>query len=391
MPSADVIPNTFLPYLIVREHTVLFNNIYETIKLFDGGPRPYYIVTLGEDHKSAYPILTGIMAVPIYAIPLILNKIPELTYHENLIKMLFLGRIAACFYATLSVLLFYLITKKVSTNEKRNLIFTFMYAFGTSTWSVSSRGLWQHTTSQLALSLLVYIGLLGLTNKKLLPWLGLVAGIAVLIRPTNIIFALLIALFVLHKHREQFVKFCVLATPTILALLLYNTVTFGGPISEGYGARNDFSWVTPLWESIPAYFISPGRGYLFISPFLLVGFYTLIKVFVSKNYLSKKNTYYRYLGLGVILTLLLFGKWYTWHGSPAFGNRMLADILPIVGLFSYEVIAVIRKQFFYLVILLGLYSTYVHFNATYFRKGRCSADHNWSFYCLKLPAGPTEY
>src|SRR4030067_1452484 len=134
--SNDVIPNTFLPYVLIRERTFNFVSIYTTLKNFDEEGiqgTPYYLIPTPDGYVSSYPILTGLFAAPIYFIPMILNKIPELTYHENILKIALLGRVAASFYAALSVVIFYLICRKISNNNKLSLIFSVFYAFGTGT------------------------------------------------------------------------------------------------------------------------------------------------------------------------------------------------------------------------------------------------------------------
>lgn len=415
MPSGDVIPNTFLPYSIIEQHSIYFDEMKSTIRLFDANKeRPYYIIVTNDRFVSAYPMLTGVMALPIYFVPLLLNKIPELSYHENLLKVLLLGRISASFYASLSVVIMFAILglttpKKSSIKEKVKgmlskhfthkklsfmtlpLLFTLFYAFGTSTYSVSSRGLWQHTTSQFWISMAVLFLLVGFKNKKVVPWVGLVLGLAVITRPTNIILALVLTPYIYLNYKKYFLKFVLLAGFCAFALLIFNSLVFDSPFIEGYGARNDFNWSTPLSTSLPAYAVSPARSYLFTSPILVLGFVTIIKIFKDKNYKKKHNQLYRYLAVGFLLSVLMFAKWYTWHGAPAFGTRMLSDYLPIIGLFSYEFIKDLPKKYLPIIALLIIYSILIHFNAVYFRKSRCSPDHDWSFYCLKPPTREAQY
>jgi len=168
-------------------------------------------------------------------------------------------------------------------------------------------------------------------------------------------------------------------------------VIFGSPFIEGYGARADFNWSTPLIESLLGFAISPTRSFLFISPPLILAYYTIYKTFKDRKFKPEFNTIYRYLGVVFILSLLLFAKWYTWDGAPAFGYRMLSDFLPIVGLLAFETLVSMRRWEKVVVAILIIYSIYAHGNAVFNRKSRCSPEHNWSFYCLSPPSRKAEY
>jgi len=392
MVSGDIVPNSFLPWLMLRENTISFDPIINTMRKLEGGKeRPYFLLNTEKGFKSVYPIIPALMAIPFYAIPVLLQKIPELSYHENILKIFLLGRITASFYAALSVVLFYWILKRVSIERRLNLIFTGFYAFGTLTWSIISRGLWMHTFSQFFFSITLLLLLKSSKTEKLIPWVGFVLGIVVLTKPTNLIFAAIIALYVYVRHKKFFVNFILAALPAILFMAIYNHLTFGNVFSEGYSARNDIAWTTSLRESIPGYLYSPARSFLFISPPLVLAFYAIYKSFKNKGFGKKNNLLYRYLGIGFLLSVVMFAKWWAWDGSNGFGYRMLSDFLPFVGLLSFEIVRKLKKTQLLIIFFLIVYSIYVNGNAVLNRKSRCGRDHNWSFYCLSPPAQPSKY
>jgi len=392
MPSEDVIPNTFLPYLILKEKTLKFDSIIETIfSISSEGKDPYFLINTEKGYFSAYPIWTAVMALPFYIIPMILNKIPEMTYHENILKIFLLGRIAASFYATISVILFYFILRQISKRNFLIFLFSLFYAFGTNTWSVSSRGLWQHTISQFFISSVVLFLLLTKKNEKYVPVVGSMLGLAVLTRPTNALLAFVITIYIFFEHRKRFAAFILAAFPCALYLLLYNTITFGGPFSEGYGARSDFAWTTPLYISIPGYLVSPARSFLFISPPLVLTYVFLAKMFFKKTFKEPTDKIYFALGVSFLLSTLVFAKWYTWDGANAFGYRMLSDFLPIAGLFSFLIFEKLKINWKLAFTGLMIYSIFLHYNAVIWRKSRCASDHNWSFYCLQRPKSQPKY
>lgn len=53
------------------------------------------------------------MAIPFYALPILLKKIPALYYGADLARLVALGRISASFYTALSVSVFYLVLKEL--------------------------------------------------------------------------------------------------------------------------------------------------------------------------------------------------------------------------------------------------------------------------------------
>jgi len=265
------------------------------------------------------------------------------------------------------------------------------YALGTATWSVSSRGMWQHTFAQFFISIAILFLLRSMKNPKLIPWLGFLLGLAVVARPTTILLALVISVYVFTKHREWVPRYILAVVPSILFLALYNHLTFGSVLTEGYGARNDYNRSTPLSESLTGYLFSPARSFLFLSPPLVLSFFAIYKAFSDKKYGEKLNLIFRYLSVGFLLSVLMMAKWWAWDGANGFGYRMLSDYLPIVGLLSFSVVEKLKHSYKVLILLFIVYSIFIHGNAVINRKSRCSHEHNWSFYCLAPPAEKAKY
>lgn len=399
----DAFSNTFLPYTLLKYKTFTFNNVMNGFYLTqDSMKMPYFITKSQNNYVSKYPIFTGIMATPIYAIPLFFNKIPGLDYHEYVLKILVLGRISASIYASLSVVLFYLILETINSygklNNKSNhlwsLIFTFFYAFGTVTYSISSRTLWQHTTGQFLISLVILFLLYGLKDSKYIKWTGLFIGMAVLVRPTSLIIAAILTLYVFFLYKNEFKRYLLFVTPTILFLLFYNYFIFGSPLKEGYQAVGDTSFTFNTLEGTLGLMLSPNRGLLFLSPPLLIGIYYIFNIFKNsyksfknKSYdlKNRKEILYLTLSISFLAQLLLMASWYCWWGADSFGYRMLTEVLPIIGLFAYEGSKNYSKILKIIVGVFMVYSIYVHANSVFFNLSRCENQDVWGYDCL-LPA-----
>ncbi|MFZ5425091.1 MAG: hypothetical protein ACOZAO_04800 [Patescibacteria group bacterium] len=392
MVSADIVSNTFLPWVLLDQHTIKFDKVKSNLIQFDANnDPPYFLIDTGTNYYSSYPILTGIMALPFYVLPYYLGKIPNIDNNLNLLKIFFIGRVAASFYTTLAVLIYYYILKEISKNELLIITFTFFYAFGTISWSVASRGLWQHTISQVFIAAVILLLLKAKQNSKLIGLIGFFVGLTVLVRPTNFLVAIFVSVYVLTKYKEQRLRYIFWGMPALIFLLGYNYYVFGSVFSEGYGARNDFNWSTPLSESLTGFAISPARSFLFISPPLVLAFISIFKIFINKNFFKEWNLLVRYISLVFISSLVLFAKWYTWDGANAFGHRMLLDYLPILGLLAFIAFEKLKSQGKILILLLILYSVLINANAVFNRKSRCDREHNWSFYCLSPPDRPSNY
>ncbi|GAB4431083.1 MAG: hypothetical protein Kow0031_12140 [Anaerolineae bacterium] len=123
------------------------------------------------------------------------------------------------------------------------------------------------------------------------------------------------------------------ATPILvigLALMAFNWSRYGDPLNTGYLASETFS---AIWlDGIAGQLISPGRGLLLFSPLLLLSFGGVVP-------LLRRRPAESLLALGIILIhLLLYGKWFMWHGGYAWGPRFLVPTLPFWALFLAPVI-----------------------------------------------------
>ncbi len=394
MTSRDYVGNTFLPYLIIKKGTFNFADDLKVINKYIQG-KPYYVIDVNGGYYGKYPVFTGVLAVPIYLIPVIL-KIPQLETMLDVYKILALGRIAASFYTALSVAILYMIIRKLW--DKNNYgIFPFLfitaYALGTNVLSIASRGLWLHTSSILLISLGILLMVLSIKNPKYIPFLSLIAGLSVIARTTNIFFAATLFLYVLLHYRKYLITFILFTTPTVILYFLQNKLLYGDFFLEGYQLNDKIEFVTPLFDGLHGLLFSPGKGFLFTTPLMFIGIIYMIFFYIlrlQKNDMDEKKRLMAYLGIVFLCGLLLNAKWRDWHGADRFGPALLTEFLPITALFSYDLFdKFIRRNkvlALSIFVIISLYSMYAHVNTVHFRKSRCSADHVWTFYCLTKPS-----
>ncbi len=154
------------------------------------------------------------------------------------------------------------------------LVATAIVAFGTSTWSVSADALWAHGPDQLFLA----AGTAMLAGEHF-AGTGIGYGLAILTRTHLAVAAAVVGIWHSVVRRSPWPAVAV-GIPTISAVagvMLYVHHVFGGwnlhagfagpfpvvPSLESQGAGS-------LVENIAGFFISPDRGLLVISPFLLI-------------------------------------------------------------------------------------------------------------------------
>jgi len=383
LTAADNVPNTFLPYLILEKHTIYFDSIVNVMKKFDGeeNPLPYFLMNTPKGIISVYPTTSAFLILPFYVIPFAITN-PNINYYENILRILVMGRLVASFITTLSVIIMYINFSTLSKRKYLNMLLTIFFAFGTGMYTISSRGLWMHTTSILLITIVINFLLQKSLDKKKLFILGILLGFLILIRLTNVTVVLPIAVYwfiqnykTLKEKVKEITPILLGMLPSFIVLLYTNYVFYGNILSNGYAERGDIQWSTSYTESIPGLILSPARGLLFLTPLLIVSL-VRIKRFSSLEKLCWIIT---------TIQILLIGKWWAWEGANAFGNRMLMETLPFLLIPLINTVKDIKNKYLiYILILLTTYSIYVHTNAVLNKKSRCSKENNWNFECLSI-------
>jgi hypothetical protein len=121
-----------------------------------------------------------------------------------------------------------------------------------------------------------------------------------------------------------------LALPLALALAgagCYNVARFGSPFDTGYRTA---AWDVPPWVGLLGLLLSPGKGLLWYCPPValgLVGFVPLMRRRPRATFL---------LGSVAILYLLVHSVYNHWHGSGAWGPRLILLIVPLLLLPAAE-------------------------------------------------------
>lgn len=213
---------------------------------------------------------------------------------------------------------------------------TVLFALGTSVWSTASQALWAHGPAlfwlTLAGALLIGSGApLGPARRgPRAGWAGLALGMAVITRPTTLLFAAAtpVALLVAGRRREAALAGAGAAVG-IVAWLGLNAWLFGAPFAGGYGDEAS-RWGTPLWLGAAGLLVAPSRGLLVYSPALVLAPVGLVAVVRGRAAAGDRALWIGW-ALAAVATWLVYAKWHAWYGGWCFGPRFLIETLPILG------------------------------------------------------------
>lgn len=343
--SEDTLPSLFTPFAIVNEHTLYLDTYYEMMRAkyphpddptFEKGLVPFYMKKIQDGavthYVSAFPIISGILAIPVYILPILLKA----TFTWETLALL--GHITGALIVSLSGYTLYILLKTFFIDQRKSLLLTAIYLFGTINYALISQALWQHGVVQL-FTLLALYNLLKSMRQIGTPMnialFGFFSSLAVLSRPTALLTIPILFFLVFEKYRLQvrpllrYISFFVLGVlPNALFFIWYNQTYYLSILNQGYASQLGNSWQGRFPEGFLGLWISPSKGLLVYSPiliFALLGFY---KVHKEKNF--TKNLIYICSFLTVFLHTLILGKWKHWYGGWSFGYRMASDVLPFL-------------------------------------------------------------
>jgi len=316
--SGDTIPAAHLNFEIIRRHTITFDGVVA----LNASPDhvPYWFVEREGRLYSRYPILTPILAIPVYVIP----ALGQFDQAHALVRDL--EKLGATLLAAAgAMLVFAALTCLV--DPRSAALATVVYIAGTAVVTVLGQGMWQHTGATLCLSFGLW-GLFAETSWRRGLIVGIATGATIAARPIDIVVAapLVLALLV-EDRRAVWVVACGMAGP-LLAAACYNDTVLGSPLATGYGNEASLGWTTPFLTGFTGLLVSPGRGLLLFSPILALAAWAVLRLPRA----SQHRRTIMILMTGAAGLLIVMSRWWAWYGGMSFGPRMLSDSLPIWGI-----------------------------------------------------------
>lgn len=373
--AGDAMPARYLPLSLIREFDF---DLDEFPFLYE--PKLPYFLTESHGHiVSTYPPWASILALPVYLGPALLGVDPT-----SLLLMQDLEKRAAMLISAVSVVILFFALQRV-TLPKTAWFIAVIYAFGTSTFSISSQALWQHGPVQLFFAMTIFCLVKGLETPRFSAYSGFALGCAVICRPFNLILALPVVAYIVHKQRDQIVGFLLAAVPPFLLFMAYNVFYFGSPLTTGVGSAivtpsevistHLSSFETPILAGIAGVLISPGRGLLVYSPIFVFSVVGMIVAWREPKYL-----YLRYLSVVPLLLLIIVSKWKGWWGGDCYGPRLLADVTPILCFLLYPVVDYCAGKKAVKYAIIGLAALSIGMHAIGAGRDRVIGEKTWTAY-----------
>jgi len=323
LQSEDIVPSIFTGISIVKENTIYLNNYYEMMTSKYPQPdnpsnTPFYLKKVGDNYLSAFPILSSIVALPVFYIYLQFTGIVTWEDAYNL------SHLSGAFVMSLATVLFYYFLENVlKISRKNSILLTLVFSLATINLPLISQGLWQHGVVQV-------FSILGLIffYKRNYFLMSLFLGFGILARPTAVIVLIILGIFMIIKKELSLKSFLYSLLGVIIPasfFVVYNQFYYQDISNQGYAGQLLNSWIGNFPESFFGIWLSPSKGILVYSPVLI---FSLIAIY--KGY--KKEEYLKISFWVILIHTLVLSKWKHWYGGFGYGYRMISDIIPFLVL-----------------------------------------------------------
>lgn len=215
-----------------------------------------------------------------------------------------------------------------------------LFAFATPAWSTGSRALYQHAPSMLLTATVLW--LLAHQQRRTVHFLGagFACALAYVVRPTNLLLLVVVALFVLHRQPRSFPVFAAGASVALAGFFTYNFSVYGRPLSPYYSqaAPPLDSWQSLAWvfHALAAQLVSPNRGLLVFTPLFLFSLAGLWRA-LRGRWLAPLPMY---LAILAALQVAVVARFYDfWTGGHCYGPRLTSDLSPVLVFFLIPLLA----------------------------------------------------
>jgi hypothetical protein len=341
--AGDTLPARYMPLGIWRFGTLKLDAIarwvahghrsvaeWKQMPAADGSviyfePLAYWIVRGRQQHLvSFYPVVAPLLVAPLY-LPAVFYldthgwKQPEVDRVAEAME-----KFSASLLAALASVLVYVVLRR--DTGRWSLAVALAFAFGTNTWMTSSQALWQHGAGELLIALALLLTLSPPTSLGAVA-LGAVCVIIAANRPPDALFAGAIALYAMWTNRRAARWLLAGAGIPLAALLLFNLGVIGS-VAGGYGKINKPAmsfFQHPVWSGVAGLLVSPARGLLIFSPFLI-----FVPLGLRQRLRAPETRGLAFaLGVAAIVQLLVYSQM-DWRAGTSWGPRYLTDMLPVL-------------------------------------------------------------
>lgn len=326
--SSDTAPASILPLALLEKHSVYLDFATGFIQSPDYS---YAFRPVNGHYVSLFPIVTPVLVTPVYAVSIFLSHFIPDPYGEAWV--FYFAKAASCFVAALAGVFVYLAAKELFSRRVA-VITTFIFAFATSTWSVSSQALWQHGTVELLLAALLWLILRNERKESLvnISLMGILSGLFVFNRPPDSILLIPVLVYLVLRQRSAIPWYIGGAILGGLPFFWYNFSLFGN-VFGGYSENLAFfSLNLDFIVNYLGLLVSPNVGLFVYCPVLLLSLAGYWIIYRKED--SVVRTALLAAGIAVLLEILLYSFFSLWSSSAGYcyGTRFLTGLIPILCL-----------------------------------------------------------
>ncbi len=338
----DTVSARVLPFSLLLEHTFYLDHWFDTYTRSEAADNGTYYLRESHGHRmSAYPVIMPLVMTPLYIVPawLVARQHPPLA-RDDVVMIAVLDTmesLCASLIAALSGMFLYLAFQKLCS-PGTSLLLALIYGLASSTWSISSQGLWRHGFTELSFALLLWGLLQDKGSNRRALWCGIALALAGANSLSNVVVVLALVPYFARQSRREFVRFFIPLALLGSATLGYN-YHFFGRLMGGYpsfivhsGGETHLYKGTPAWIGLLGLLVSPGRGLFFFMPWTVLAIWGMARAW-------KQNIYgwERYVIVGMVAVLIEHSSMGRWWGGWSFGPRYLTVLLPFLVFFMIPV------------------------------------------------------
>jgi hypothetical protein len=320
--ETDAISSRTLPFAILGSGSIYLDPVRDVaVDPYRPDRRWWAARTRTGAWGSLFPLVTPIIVTPLY-IPAVAYLAARGWTTERLLGLsLIMERVAASAVSALAVLFLYLalLRRGVATHDA--LLLAAALAFATGTWSISSQQLWLHAAAELLVAASLW-AMAGAPRAGAALFCGSCIALLACNRPSDAVLAAGLgcaALVWAPASRWRLIGPAAIFGGVTLG---YNLYVFAHPLGAWGYATAPTSF---LWQGIAGQLVSPTRGLLVFSPFLV-----FVPLGIWRSLRERKHALATAaLTAGVVGHILVYAG-LDWRAGWSYGPRYILDAVPVL-------------------------------------------------------------
>lgn len=279
-------------------------------------------------YYNFYPLGTSVFSIPFVWAANLMGK--DMVYYDHRMQVWMAALVCPLVFVVLYAV------GRCYVSSLASFAIAGVSFLGSSLISSMGTALWAHDFTALftSLSLLLIARSESGKTLKLNPYLlGFLLFSAYLCRSNASVLIVAVFVYVFLKSRRMFVKTAATSFVFLLLLVGFSFYEYGQMLPDyymmGIGGKRSFT-VKEFWPALYGLFLSPARGVIVYSPFLLPVFVG-VAVYFGR---IRKNGIFWMVFTWFLLYFSVLANWGSWWGGWSYGARLQVDVFPALVLIS---------------------------------------------------------